>query len=283
VNEKLAKLKKKFFTKRIRKICIAILIFILSGALVYVLPFTNELKESLLHDSSNEQFEQTNSETNEDSENMAEDSPISPLEEDKTQPNTSVSKPQQIELNCKKYASFISNFIMLQEKISTGRGFNKEISELSSFNITDNNIKNKLQQLSLFSEEGIPTFINLRDEFYTMSDEIIRAYQLENETNQLRKKALRFFQELIFIKKVGQRAIKEGGIEGIIQNIKNSLENEEILEAILEAEKITNIKVKNMVDSWIQDSRNYLKLQEIYEDLKKQTFEKINCSSFVNN
>lgn len=127
MNENLAKKKKKVLTKRIRKICLIAMLVILTVAFFYMLPFTNELKESLFNNSSEEHFEAEDNTQGENNENDAGEN-LAPLPDENennsvNKPTTSaVNKSAQIEINCKKYAAFISNFIMLQEKIMTGKG-----------------------------------------------------------------------------------------------------------------------------------------------------------------
>lgn len=291
MSENLPKGNKKKIIKKIRKICFSIIMLILvSGAIIlYILPMLEDLKENLPSNTQNEYFEEENNQLLNNNNNNE----IELNEKVINQPNIKdeipirncnliTSKLDQMENNCKKYALFVNNLLVLQEKIMNGRGFDKEVNELKNLKIIEPSIKNILEELSIFSEVGVPNFFNLRDQFYSMSDDIIKIYQLENESNKIRKRMLKFFQELIFIKKVGERAIKKGGIEGIVQNIKNLLENEQIPEAILEVKKITNIKVKDMVDSWSSDCKKYLELQELYENFKKQILEKMTCSSFSN-
>jgi len=186
-------------------------------------------------------------------------------------------KPETQSCNCKDYAEILSYVVNLKQKFDKGESFQKEIVLLSLATKNDPNITKYLGLLDPYAESGVPNLSSLVSEFNDIQDEIIIASRLTEEAKNWKYKLLQLFSKFIFVKKVGARALRGGGIDMTIEKVKVVLQEEDLLSAIDELKTITNPNTEKLVSIWVQHAQDNLEAGRQVNELYEFIFTKINC------
>lgn len=181
-------------------------------------------------------------------------------------------------INCDDYTKLLTTVFTLQKKLDQGDSFQKELVFLSLFTKDDQSLTNIVNKLEVFSESGVPNLISLKEEFASIENDLIMASWIENQENNIITKIKRVLSKFIFIKRVGQRAINAGGIEMIIQNVNNDLDNNDIELAKQHILEVQGQHTKPIISIWLEHVNSYIEAHNLSNELYDYIIKYRNCS-----
>ena len=180
--------------------------------------------------------------------------------------------------DCGHYLKLISTIVNIRQRVDSGEGFQKEVVFLAILAQKDKKLQDFANSLDSYSESGIANLTILTSEFLDIQNDLILASRIGEQTSDLRLRVAKFFSNLIFIKATGERAIKVGGIEMIVEKVKNNLQEGDLMSAIHELDNITNDNVKKLVSIWILHANEHIAANKLVNELKDYVFNNLNCS-----
>jgi hypothetical protein len=180
---------------------------------------------------------------------------------------------------CNSYAELLIYLFNIQKRVLQGEPFNRELLSLEIHYNSDSVINGLLKNIRNHSEAGIANVNNLQSEFKSIENDLILAYWIENHQKNWKSQVRKILSKLVFIKKTGQRAIRSGGIEMIIQNVNEALESNDLDAAIGYLSKVEGDAPKKIISIWLEHVHNYIDINNSLRKLIDYVISQQHCTN----
>ena len=144
-------------------------------------------------------------------------------------------------------SKYIDSIIL---NIEDGHEFKETIYELQTL-IENKLFREDLEKLILFSDGSMPSYLELKNDFYKKTDIFIKEYIISKNNNSF---YIKFFLKF-FSLSPDSKSIAEDPVINKLSTVKIYLEEKKIRQAINELETIRNIE--NNYKKWIKNAKNY--------------------------
>jgi hypothetical protein len=99
----------------------------------------------------------------------------------------------------------------------------------------------------------------LNQEFQNLYDQLIMSIALDETSSNWFYK---YFHRIISVRKIGQRAIEGGGIDGLLAQAKVAMDNNNLQHALYLINSMPETQ-KNIASSWLVKLNNFVQIQDI--------------------
>ena len=144
-------------------------------------------------------------------------------------------------------SKYIDSIIL---NIEDGHEFKETINELQTL-IENKLFREELEKLILFSDGSMPSYLELKNDFYKKTDIFIKEYIISKNNNSF---YIKFFLKF-FNLRPDSKSIAEDPVINKLSTVKIYLEEKKIRQAINELETIRNIE--SNYKKWIKNAKNY--------------------------
>jgi hypothetical protein len=133
------------------------------------------------------------------------------------------------------------------------------IEKLNSMNLYDSKLKELVAQLNSYNFLKIDNYYMLNQEFQNLYDQLIMSIALDETSSNWFYK---YFHRIISVRKIGQRAIEGGGIDGLLAQAKVAMDNNNLQHALYLINSMPETQ-KNIASSWLVKLNNFVQIQDI--------------------
>jgi len=120
-------------------------------------------------------------------------------------------------------------------------------------------LKELVAQLNSYNFLKIDNYYMLNQEFQNLYDQLIMSIALDETSSNWFYK---YFHRIISVRKIGQRAIEGGGIDGLLAQAKVAMDNNNLQHALYLINSMPETQ-KNIASSWLVKLNNFVQIQDI--------------------
>lgn len=179
-------------------------------------------------------------------------------------------------INLENYIKLINSYESLVTKISNSKDIGQELYQLNLLLEKDLKAKNFIGEISNYYNRNNYSMKDLFMEFKFLERKLIFSDFEESKSNIIMIKIYKLLNKFIYIKKIGNRALKSNDISANIQRIYDAFEASDIELLLNEVNRIYDQKLPHEVQKWIRSVKNFYiisnSLQSLGVHIKKESF-----------
>ncbi len=131
------------------------------------------------------------------------------------------------------------------------------VSKLNSMDLSDQGLKALVAQLNSYNLSKIDSYYHLNQEFQSLYNKLIMSITSNDAAQGW---FCKYFNKMIFVRKIGHRAIEGGGADGLLAQAKAALDNGDLQQTFDLTNSMPDMQ-KNIASEWLFKLHNLVQIQ----------------------
>lgn len=165
-------------------------------------------------------------------------------------------------------ANYVDQILLISTinaSLENGNDISQIVNKLNSMYLSDSKLKELVARLNLYNLLKIENYYQLNKQFQDLYGRLIMSVTSDESTQNWFHK---YFYKMISIRKIGPRAIKGGGVDGLLAQAKVALDNGDLQQTFDLFNSMPEAQ-KNIAGEWLLKLHNFVQIQNtvnvIYE------------------